>query len=54
LEGIIRSLQDSITKRHPNSVASLIRAASESDAVVMKRKQQDEQIETLKKELGNW
>jgi len=52
LEGVIRSLQDSITKRHPDSIANLIRAANMSDSVQLKRRQQDEQIEVLKNELG--
>ena len=54
LEGIIRSLQDSITKRHPDSISNLIRAASESESVQLKRRLQDEQIEMLKKELGRY
>jgi len=41
-------------KRHPDSISNLIRAASESESVQLKRRLQDEQIEMLKKELGRY
>lgn len=51
LEGVVRDLQDSLRKRHPDSVANLIRAATVSDSVQLQRRQQDQQVEALRQEL---
>jgi hypothetical protein len=48
---VVRDLQESLTKRYPDSVASLIRAATVSDSVQAQRRQQDQQVELLRKEL---
>ena len=51
LEKTISELQESILKRNPDSVASLIRAAKTSDSVQLERKKEKEDIEQLKIEL---
>jgi hypothetical protein len=51
LEGVVRDLQESLLKRHPDSVASLIRAASVSDSVQLQRRQQEQQVEQLRQEV---
>lgn len=48
---MVRDLQDSLRKRHPDSVANLIRAATVSDSVQLQRRQQDQQVEALRQEL---
>lgn len=47
----MRDLQDSLRKRHPDSVANLIRAATVSESVQLQRRQQDQQVEALRQEL---
>ena len=48
----MRDLQESLLKRHPNSVASLIRAASVPDETqAALRRQQEREVEGLRAEL---
>ena len=51
MEKTIAELQESILKRNPDSVASLIRAAKTSDSVQLERKKEKDDIEQLKQEL---
>lgn len=51
LEGVIRDLQDSLTKRHPDSVANLIRAAKDSDSVQLERRRLEQHIASLEQEV---
>lgn len=53
LEGVIRDLQDSLMKRHPDSVANLIRAATVSDSIQLKHHKQEEYIASLQEEVKN-
>ena len=50
---MIRDLQDSLRKRHPDSVASLIRAATVSDSVQAERRQQEQQVAAMRQELDD-
>lgn len=51
LEKTLSELQESIVKRHPDSVASLIRAAKTSDSVQIERKKQAQVVAETKGEL---
>ena len=51
LEKTLSELQESIVKRHPDSVASLIRAAKTSDSVQIERKKQAQVVAETKVEL---
>lgn len=51
MEGVIRDLQDSLTKRHPDSVANLIRAAKDSDGVQLERRRLEQHITSLQQEV---
>lgn len=48
---MIRDLQESLTKRHPDSVSNMIRAAKDSDAVQLERRKQEQHIASLQQEL---
>eukprot|EP01038_Epipyxis_sp_PR26KG_P007352 gene7352-10023_t len=53
LEGIINDLKDSMLKRNPDSIASLIRAAADDSQLQKKSKQQELLIKQLKEEIDN-
>ena len=48
---MIRDLQESLTKRHPDSVANLIRAAKDSDSVQLERRKQEQHVASLQQEM---
>ena len=52
LEKTIAELQESLLKRNPNSVASLIQAAKDSDSVQIERKNNSDDVAAMKKEVA--
>ena len=50
LETTVKDLQDSLQKRHPDSVSSLIRAATVSESVEARQTARDKEVAILKRE----
>lgn len=51
LEETVKVLQESLRKRFPDSVASLVHAASVSDSVQARQRQKDAEVATMRREL---
>ena len=51
LESLVKDLQQSIIKRHPDSIAALIQAAGASDSMELRRKDRDAVLTSLRAEL---
>jgi hypothetical protein len=51
LEDTVKVLQESLRKRFPDSVASLVHAASVSDSVQARQKQKDVEIANMRREV---